>query len=153
MPFLIKNKKSEHRHWILHIRISPGAIFLGAIHFLANQERVDCLWHLYAHGFNKNAMALLGPSRDSWPSMAPLGHVVSTKMGKRLARKQKPKRKWRTNWKQKQKFIFIFFFVFAFVFFYFRFCFVFQFCFCFHFRFCFCFHFSFCFCFYFSFIF
>ena len=35
-----------------------------------------------------NAMALLGESRDSWPSMAPQGHVESTKMRKTF-RKQK----------------------------------------------------------------
>ena len=40
-------------HWILHIRIRLGAMFLGA-------------------------MAFLGQSRESWPSMAPLGHVQNS---------------------------------------------------------------------------
>ena len=34
-------------------------------------------------------MALLGQSRDSWPSMAPLGHVELTKMQKLLESKNK----------------------------------------------------------------
>ena len=34
-------------------------------------------------------MALLGQSRDSWPSMAPLGHVELTKMQKLLKSKKK----------------------------------------------------------------
>ena len=42
-------------------------------------------------GFNKNAMQLLGQSRDSWPSMAPLGHVELTKIRKILERKNKNK--------------------------------------------------------------
>ena len=42
-------------------------------------------------GVNKNAMALLGQSRDTWPSMAPLGHVEFTKMQKRLESKNKNK--------------------------------------------------------------
>ena len=48
-----KNKKSKDYHWILHIQIRLGAIFLGA-------------------------MALLGQSRESWPSMAPLGRVENS---------------------------------------------------------------------------
>ena len=32
-------------------------------------------------------MALLGQSRDNWPSMAPLGHVELTKMQKLLKSK------------------------------------------------------------------
>ena len=42
-------------------------------------------------GVEKNAMALLGQSRDSWPSMAPLGHVELTKMQKLLESKNKNK--------------------------------------------------------------
>ena len=53
--FPLGNKKSEQHHWILHIRIRLGAIFLGA-------------------------MALLGQSRESWPSMAPLGHVENSQI-------------------------------------------------------------------------
>ena len=64
--FPLENKKSEQHHWILHIRIRLGAIFLGA-------------------------MALLGQSRESWPSMAPLGHVELTKMQKLLKSKNKNK--------------------------------------------------------------
>ena len=89
-------------------------------------------------------MALLGQSRDSWPSMAPLGHVGLTKsyrtsrpIKRQLTvydtsrprgvnknaktfkkQKQKPKRKWKTKWKQKRKFIFIFIFVFVFILFF-----------------------------------
>ena len=40
-------------------------------------------------GFNKNAMALLGQSRDSWPSMASLGHVELAKMQQLLESKNK----------------------------------------------------------------
>ena len=53
--FPLKNKKIEQHHWILHHRIRLGAIFLGA-------------------------MALLGQSRESWPSMALLGHVENSQM-------------------------------------------------------------------------
>ena len=49
-----KNRKCEHHHWILHIRISLGAIFVGAIFV--------------------NVMTLLGQSRESWRSIAPVGH-------------------------------------------------------------------------------
>ena len=93
-------------------------------------------------GFNKDAMTLLGQSRDSWPSMAPLGHVELTKMQKLLKSKTKTKMK-KTKWKQKWKFFFYIIFVFVF-------CFHFRFCFCFHFHFHFCFHFYFCFRFIFS---
>ena len=40
-------------------------------------------------GFNRNAMALLVKSRDSWPSMAPLGHLELTKMQNLLKSKNK----------------------------------------------------------------
>ena len=52
--FPVEYEKSEQHHWILHIRIRLGAIFLGA-------------------------MALLGQSRERWPSMAPLGYVEKSK--------------------------------------------------------------------------
>ena len=42
-------------------------------------------------GFDKNAMALLDQSRDSWPSMAPIGHGELTKMQKHLEIKNKNK--------------------------------------------------------------
>ena len=95
---------------------------------------------LRPRGFNKNAIALLGQSRDSWPSMAPLGHVELTQMQKLLKSKtkNKTKRKSKIKGKQKPKFIFIFIFVFNFGF---DFVFIFVFRFCFHFRFRFCFHF------------
>ena len=48
---------------------------------------------------NENAMALLGQERDSWPSMAPLGHVELTKIQKLSERKNKNKNK---NWKQNE---------------------------------------------------
>ena len=38
---------------------------------------------------NENAMALLSQVRESWPSMAPLGHVDLTKMQKLLKSKNK----------------------------------------------------------------
>ena len=50
-----QNQKSEQHHWILRIRIRLGTIFLGA-------------------------MALLGQSRESWPSMALLGHVENSQI-------------------------------------------------------------------------
>ena len=53
--FPVESEKNEQHHWILHIRIRLGAIFLGA-------------------------MALLSQSRESWPSMAPLGYVGSSQM-------------------------------------------------------------------------
>ena len=37
-----------------------------------------------SRGVNKNAMPLPGQLRDSWMSMAPLGHVELTKMQKLL---------------------------------------------------------------------
>ena len=95
-------------------------------------------------GFNKNAMALLGQSRDSWPSMAPLGHVELTKMQKLLESKNKNKNQ-NQNENKNENSLFSFSF---FVCFHFCFCFQFHF-FCFHFRFWFCFSFSFIFSFYF----
>ena len=67
-------------------------------------------------------MALLGQSRDSWPSMASLGHMELTKMQKILKSKNQNE-----NEKQNENSFF------------FRFCFhfVFHFCFCFRFRICF----------------
>ena len=78
------------------------------------------------HGFNKNAMALLGQTRDSWPSMAPLGHVELTKIQKLLKSKNKNQNE---NGNKNENsfwfwfllsfslfFIFDFFFVFIFVF-------------------------------------
>ena len=86
---------------------------------------------------NENAMALLGKIRESWSSMAPLGHVevqkryatskpIKTQMtvygtsrsrgvnkSAKTFKKQKQKRKWKTKWKQKRKSIFIFIFVFV----------------------------------------
>ena len=55
--FPVKNRKSQQHHWILHIQVHLGAIFFGA-------------------------MELLGQSRESWPSMALLGHMqnLETKM-------------------------------------------------------------------------
>ena len=59
-------------------------------------------------GVNKNDMALLGQSKDSWPSMAPLGNAELTKTQKLLESKSKKKnenkkqtQKWK--WKQKRK--------------------------------------------------
>ena len=40
-------------------------------------------------GFKKNDMALLGQSRDIWPSKAPLGNVELAKMQKLLQSKNK----------------------------------------------------------------
>ena len=46
----------------------------------------------------KHSTALLGQSRDSWPSMAPLGHVQLTKMQKPLeSEKKNQKQKWKKN--------------------------------------------------------
>ena len=50
-------------------------------------------------GWTKNAMARLGQSRDSWPSMTPLRHVELTKMQKLLKSK---KRKENENEKQNE---------------------------------------------------
>ena len=66
--FPVENEKSELQQWIEHVRIRLGAIFLYA-------------------------MALLGQSRDSWPSMAPLHHVELTKMQKLLENKNENENK------------------------------------------------------------
>ena len=42
-------------------------------------------------GVNKNAMALPGQSKDSWPSMAPLGNMELTKTQKLLESKSENK--------------------------------------------------------------
>ena len=42
-------------------------------------------------GVNKSAFSLLGQPRDCWPSMAPLDHVVLTKMQNLLESKNKNK--------------------------------------------------------------
>ena len=91
--FPVENEKSEQHHWILHIRIRLGAIFLGDMALLSqywpsmaplghvqNSQTIKRQLTLYGTSkprwVNKNAMALLGQSKDSWPSMAPLGHVL-----------------------------------------------------------------------------
>ena len=79
-------------------------------------------------------MALLGQSRDSWPSIAPLGHVELTKIEKLSERKNKNVNE---NEKQNEKksdnsFLFSFSFLCSFSFSFSSF-------FCFHFPFCFCF--------------
>ena len=54
-------------------------------HWIANQERELTIYGTakpHAKCANKNAMALLGQIRDSWPSMAPLGNVELTKAPK-----------------------------------------------------------------------
>ena len=121
--FPIKNRKSGHHHWILHVRISVGTKFQLKLTILIfwtkfcfqNFHSKTKKWtassnsaysnyarchisrcygtsqpiktELTIHGTtrpsrkfaNENAMALLGQVRESWPSMAPLGHVVLTK--------------------------------------------------------------------------
>ena len=78
-------------------------------------------------------MPLLGQSRGTWPSIAPLGHVELTKMQIPLERKNKNHDKnEKQNEKKNQKFVFIFNFGFGFhlrfhFHFYFRFCFRFYF--------------------------
>ena len=170
--FPIKNRKSEHHHWILHSRIRLGAIFLGAMAVLdQTRESGPSMallatwkirkWKCYGtsrpskreltvygtsgpRGFSKNAMALLGQVRESWPSMAPLGHVELTKMQKLLKSKNKNQ--------NENSILFSFSFLFSFCFsFSFLFLFLIFVLFCFHFRFCFHFHFHFCFCFRFGF--
>ena len=98
---------------------------------------------------NKNAMALLGQSRDSWPPMAPLGQVELTKMQKLLESKNKIEKQ--NENKNENSFLFWFSFLFLFslwflfLLFIFVFTLVFGFVVVFHFRFrfCFCFCFSF----------
>ena len=110
--FPVENEKSEQHQWILHIRVRLGAIVLGAMaHVGQSRESWQlmtplgyveiCKWKCYGTsrpskrdlnvygtsrpcGFSQNAMALLGQSRDSWPSMAPPGHVELVKMQKLL---------------------------------------------------------------------
>ena len=149
--FPVENRKSEHRHWILRIRIGLGAMALPGqsrergrerqrewerhtnTHRETQRERELTIYSIAgprAKFANENAMALLGQVRDSWPSMVPLGHMELTKTQEIFI------------------LILILFLVYILVF-----IFVFQFCFSFHFRFCF--HFCFCFrfCFLFVFIF
>ena len=98
---------------------------------------------------NENAMALLCQSRESSPSMAPLGHVELTKMQKLLESKNKNKNENKNqNENQNEKS-----FLFSFSFLFFHFVFHFRFCYCLQFRFCFHFRFRFCFCCCFSFVF
>ena len=51
----------------------------NAMALLGKQETTDGLLHLWAILVSKNVMPLLGRSRDSCPSMAPLSHVELTK--------------------------------------------------------------------------
>ena len=146
--FPVKNKKGEQHHWILYIRIRFGASFVAGMALLGlwRERELAVYGTPRPRGFNKNTMALLGQSRDSWPSMAPLGHNGLTRMQKILESKNKNQMK--NKMKAKTKIHFYFHFCFCFYF-----CFHFRFCFCFHFHFhfCFCFHFRFCLCVYFRF--
>ena len=122
--FPIKNRKSEHHDWILHVRIILRTKFQlkqtilifrtkfaqkGYFHSKTKKWTAssNSAYSNYArchisrcygtsqpikteltiHGTtrpsrkfaNENAMALLGQVRESWPSVAPLGHVDLTK--------------------------------------------------------------------------
>ena len=79
--FPVQHKKVEQHHWILDIRIRLGAIFLGAMALLGqSRELTNYGTARSPRKFtNENAMALLGQVRESWPFMAPLGHVDLTK--------------------------------------------------------------------------
>ena len=62
-------------------------------------------------------MALLGQSRDSWPSMTPLGHVELTKVQKNLESKNQNENEKQNENKNEISFLVLFlFFIFVFVF-------------------------------------
>ena len=65
---------------------------------------------------SEKTMALLGQTRDSWPSMAPLGHVELTKMQKLLESKSKNENDKQNENKNKNSFWFSFSFLFSFCF-------------------------------------
>ena len=117
--FPVKSEESEQHYWILHIPIRLGAnisrcygtsrpikrelTIYGTARprgKFSNENSMALLGQVREReltvygtsrlrGVNKNAMVLLGQSRDSWPSMAPLGHVELTKMKKLLESKSK----------------------------------------------------------------
>ena len=81
-------------------------------------------------GVNKNAMTLLGQSRNSWPFIAPLGHVELKKMQKLLESKNENEKENQNQNENKNENSFLFsfsiFFVFIYVFvlfYFFSFCF------------------------------
>ena len=118
--FPIKNRKSEHHDWILHIRIIVRTKFQLKLIILIFRTKFALKGYFHSktkkwtaslnsaysnsarcrisrcYGtskpikrglttrpcgtfLNENGMALQGQVRESWPSMAPLGHVDLTK--------------------------------------------------------------------------
>ena len=64
--FPVENEEREQHHWILHIQIRLATKF----------QLKGIILIFWTNGaIFLDAMALLGQSRESWPSMAPLGHV------------------------------------------------------------------------------
>ena len=96
--FPIKKRKNEHYHWILHVRISAGTKFqlkliilifwtkFAQKGYLYSKTKKSEQYHWILHirirldAIFLGAMALLDRSRESWPSMAPLGHVENSQM-------------------------------------------------------------------------
>ena len=92
---------------------------------LLGQKRENATFR--SRGVHKNTMQLLGQLRDSWPSMATLGHAELTKNAKNFRNQiEKQNSKMKNRLKTKTKtyfrfhfrsfFVFIFVFVFVFVF-------------------------------------
>ena len=124
--FPVENEKSKYHHWILHIQIRLGAIFLGATAILGQVSESWLSMAPLGHvGLTKTLWHFLGQSRESRPSMAPLDHVELTKMQKQLESKIKSKNE---NWNQNENknensllFSFLFLFTFSFLFSFFSF--------------------------------
>ena len=126
----MNNHKSREREFTIYGTASPRGKFanqnaMALLGQVASKRELIVYDTSGARGVNKNAMALLGQSRDSWPSMAPLGHVELTKMQKLLESKNKNEKQ--NESKNENSFLFSFSFLF------FRFCFSFSFLFFFYF--------------------
>ena len=85
--FPVENEKNEQHHWITHIRIRPGAIFLGATALLGQLKEGWPPTAPLDHVENSQMKVILDQVNKSWLSLAPPGRVDLTKMQNSLESK------------------------------------------------------------------
>ena len=116
--FPVENEKSEQHHWITHIRIRQGAMFLGATALLGQSKEGWPPTAPLDHVENSQTKILLDQVKKSWPSLAPPGCVDLTKMQKPLESKNSNnnKNERQNENKNKNSFLFSSLFLFSFCF-------------------------------------